>query len=338
MSGYVTSSGRQLQLGKVLGKGGEARIYHVLNDSSIAVKIYTDGKAADRREKVNAMISDGLCNRTPFVAFPLEVVSSKATFVGFTMRKAVGAKPLHQLCTPGDRKVEFPDANFRFLVHVALNFVRAVASIEELGCVIGDINESVALIDQKGLVTVIDSDSFQYRRDGQLYPCLVGKAEYTPPELQGQHLSKITRTVNHDAFGLAVLIFEILFMGRHPFSGTFKGAGDQLPISKAIQEGRFAYSTQKSLTQMEPPPHVPLLADIPREAAEAFQRAFGSPAMKSPIRPTPADWMLLLDGMGKSIKECEANPAHYFSKMAPACPWCRLEKGTGTILSISVEI
>ena len=180
------------------------------------------------------MISDRLYERTPFVTFPIEEVTSKGVFAGFTMRQAVGAKPLHQLCTPGDRKTEFPAANFRFLIRVAVNFARAVASINHLGAVVGDINESVALIDQKGMITIIDSDSFQYLRSGQVYRCIVGKPEYTPPELQGQALSKVVRTRNHDAFGLAVIIFELLFMGRHPFSGTYNGVGDQLTIAKAI--------------------------------------------------------------------------------------------------------
>ena len=77
------------------------------------------------------MIADRLSERTPFVAFPIETVTANATFAGFTMRKAIGARPMHQLCSP--EKGEFPDANFRFLVRVALNFARAVASINGCG-------------------------------------------------------------------------------------------------------------------------------------------------------------------------------------------------------------
>ncbi len=125
-SAVVTSSGRRLQLGKLLGKGGEANIFHVEGDSTIAVKLYTDGKELTRQAKVNAMIADRLRDRTSIVAFPIEAVNVNGLFAGFTMRKVAGAKAMHQLCTPGDRKAEFPDANFRFLVRVALNFARAV--------------------------------------------------------------------------------------------------------------------------------------------------------------------------------------------------------------------
>lgn len=332
----TTSCGRRLHLGGILGKGGEGTIFHVEGDSKIAVKIYTDGEERVRQLKLEAMIADRLHERTPFVAFPIETVAAnKATFAGFTMRKAVGAKLMHQLCTPGDRKTEFPDANFRFMVRVALNFARAVANINSLGAVIGDINESGVLIDKKGLVTVIDSDSFQYRSGGRLFRCRVGKGEYTPPELQGQSLENVDRTVNHDAFGVAVIIFEILFMGRHPFSGVYRGPGEQPTIAKAIQEGRFAYSPHRSLTQMEPPPHVPILADIPRDVAEAFQRAFGTPIAKIQARPTATDWIPLLQGMESGIIECKANPAHYYSNSAQACPWCRYETGTGSVLFVA---
>lgn len=65
----MTARGRRLQLGNVLGKGGEGKIFHVEGDSTIAVKIYTDGKGLERQPKLDAMIADRLSERTPFVAF-----------------------------------------------------------------------------------------------------------------------------------------------------------------------------------------------------------------------------------------------------------------------------
>ena len=47
------------------------------------------------------------------------------------------------------------------------------------------------------------------------YACPVAKPEYTPPELQGKHLSSIVRTPEQDAFGLGVLIFQLLMEGNH---------------------------------------------------------------------------------------------------------------------------
>ncbi len=48
----------------------------------------------------------------------------------------------------------------------------------------------------------------------------------------------------------AVMAFQLLFMGRHPFVGGFLGGSD-MPIEKAIEEFRFAYSSDRNRTRME---------------------------------------------------------------------------------------
>ncbi|MFM9976333.1 MAG: hypothetical protein ACKVON_17405 [Beijerinckiaceae bacterium] len=78
----MTASGLRLRLGKSIGEGGEGQIFQLENDRSFAVKLYTDGKADIRRDKVNAMIADKLFERTPFVAFPIEAVNELCAKVG----------------------------------------------------------------------------------------------------------------------------------------------------------------------------------------------------------------------------------------------------------------
>src|SRR6266436_4036717 len=116
-------------------------IYEVDGDPSIAVKLYVSDKtAAERAEKVKAMVAAKLYSATSYAAFPIEAVFDASNkFVGFTMRLAGQRKQIHNLCTPGSRKTLFPKADFRFLLRTALNICRAVASIHTLGCVIGDV-------------------------------------------------------------------------------------------------------------------------------------------------------------------------------------------------------
>ena len=83
-------------------------------------------------------------------------------------------------------------------------------------------------------------DSFQVSADGKTYRCEGGFPEYTPPELQGVAFRDVDRAQDHDCFGLAIVIFQLLFMGRHPFSGAYLGAGE-MPLERAIREFRFAY-------------------------------------------------------------------------------------------------
>ena len=134
----------------------------------------------------------------------------------------------------------FPEASYRFLVHAALNTARGVASVHKAGCVIGDINHSGVLISNQAIAALIDADSFQVIDGQRRHLCRVGVPEYTPPELQGLNLGSVLRTTNHDAFGLAIVIFQLLAMGRHPYVGAY--AKGDLPLPRAIAEHRFAYS------------------------------------------------------------------------------------------------
>ena len=86
-------------------------------------------------------------------------------------------------------------------------------------------------------------------------------------------LGATRRTANHDAFGLAVLIFHLLFMGRHPFAGRYLGQGE-MPIERAIAETRFAYSHDNSRTQMAPPPYTPPIEMVGPAMTGLFERAF----------------------------------------------------------------
>lgn len=322
---YTTGSGGTVRLGAVLGRGGEGTVHAVHDDQRLAAKIYLPGLAAERAEKIAAMIAAGLHAAVGFVAFPVDTLhDASGAFVGFTMRRVGGHKPVHRLYSPTDRKRAFPRATYPLLVRAALNLARAVAGVHAAGVVIGDINHSGVLVADDATVVLIDSDSFQIVHEGRLYPCKVGVPEFTPPELQGASRDSALRTPLQDAFGLAVLVFYTLVMGRHPFAGRYLGPGD-MPMPRAIAEFRFAYSARRGATRMEPPPYVPTLADLPLALADAFERAFG-PIGPGGARPSAAEWVGLLEQAEASLIVCSVNPAHHHVRTAPSCPWCRMEQ------------
>jgi DNA-binding helix-hairpin-helix protein with protein kinase domain len=313
--------GKPLRISARVGKGGEGEVYSIEGTNQV-VKFYTIRDVRERELKVREMLANDLAKKCPLVAFPTSLVFDRSRrFVGFTMAKISAHQPLHELYAPGARKVAFPQANYRFLVLTAANIARAIGAANTAGCIVGDINHSGILISLKATVTLIDADSFQVSGGGKILHCLVGVPEYTPPELQGKGLSGIVRTENHDAFGLAVAIFQLLFMGRHPFGGRYSG-GD-MPLEKAIGEFRFAYSTVRSVG-MSPPPGVPTLSDFPIAIRNAFEAAFGPSGIKN--RPTPREWIPLLDELRNSLRVCSANSLHQYPPTAAECPWCRMEE------------
>lgn len=332
-----TSSNRSIVLGSELGRGGEGIVYSVENDGAVAAKIYHPERAAERQEKILAMVGANWHSKAPNVAFPIDALFSSANkFIGFSMPRVGGHKPIHSLYSPTSRKTEFPKANFKFLVRVALNIARSLASVNATGCVVGDINHSGILVSDDARVTLIDCDSFQVNSNGKIFNCKVGVPEFTPPELQGKRLDQVIRTENHDSFGLAVLLFNLLFMGRHPFAGRYSGRGE-MPMEKAISDFRFAYSARKNETRMEPPPNVPLLSDVPKELANALEVAFG-PVGVSVGRPKASTWVALLEKAETEIVQCRANAAHQYFRMAPVCPWCAMEKAYPGFLAFPLPI
>lgn len=196
---------------------------------------------------------------------------------------------------------------------------------------IGDVNHGGVLVSEKATVRIIDCDSFQFEAGGKRFFCDVGVPTFTPPELQGKPFRGIARTPNHDNFGLAILVFHLLFMGRHPFAGRFLGRGD-MSLEKAIAEFRFAYGVNHRAYQMEPPPNVPPLTVASPAVASLFERAMSPAAAQNGARPTGKEWIVTLEGLEKLLKTCNANVSHSYFKDLGSCPWCHLEAATGVVL------
>lgn len=322
----VRVSGKSEQLDKKLGKGGEGDVYALAGRPDRAVKIYKAELRTSRESKVRAMVEGRLAESTGLVAFPFDVVTDPSgVFAGFSMRLVAGYRPLHELYSPKSRKIHFPKADYRFLVRVAQNVARAVATVHQAGCIIGDLNHSGVLVSQDATVALIDADSFQFSLKGHLYACVVGTEDFTPPELHGISLSAVKRTQAHDNFGLAVAIFQLLVMGKHPYAGRFKGP--DLSLGQSIAQNRFAFSVRRrDETRTTPPPGSVLLEDLPPSIANAFETAFG---LNAASRPDPAAWVGLLQGLETSLRKCSALESHYFPDASGSCLWCRLVSQSG---------
>jgi DNA-binding helix-hairpin-helix protein with protein kinase domain len=319
-----------VRLGARIGRGGEGEVYAVEGAPDRCAKLYRQEIAAERAPKIAAMVAAGLGDAMRLVSFPgAELRRHDGAFAGFLMPKVEDAEPIHELYAPGARKRVFPEADYRFLVRAALNAARAVAAAHRAGCVIGDVNHSGFLIGRDALVSLIDADSFQFHDGKTLHLCRVGVPEYTPPELQGRPLAGLERAADHDAFGLAVLLFQLLFLGRHPFAGVAREKDADIPVEDAIAAHDFAYDRRRR-TRLKPPPSAPRLDEIHPESAALFERAFAPDAAGA--RPTAEDWAAALDRFEAALTQCTASPRHHHAAGGAGCPWCRLERKRKTKL------
>jgi DNA-binding helix-hairpin-helix protein with protein kinase domain len=336
----LDESGKHVTLGRELGRGGEATVYVVREYPQIVAKIYHRQLDAETAEKISRMVALQNERLLKLAAWPLATLrnGNSSSPAGVLMRNVSGFKDVHLLYSPKSRVREFSaKANWRFLVHSAGNVARAFSVIHEQGHVIGDVNQSnVRVSPETAIAHLIDCDSFQISFRGRYYLCKVGAPLYTPPELQGKDFSEVVRTPNHDNFGLAVLVFHLLFMGRHPFAGRFLGRGD-MPIENAIGECRFAFAPDTQRTQMEPPPNCITLEDLSPEAGELFIKAF-APWGPQNRRPTGDQWAAALDSLSRQLRACSANRAHVFFQRLLRCPWCAIEGRTGVFLFLGYAV
>jgi DNA-binding helix-hairpin-helix protein with protein kinase domain len=190
--------------------------------------------------------------------------------------------------------------------------------------VVGDVNSSNIFVHRDSLTHLIDCDSFQIAYNGSLLRCNVGVAEYQPPELQGRDLSRVDRLPQHDLFGLAVMIFQLLFVGKHPFAGVLpphiRNTG---AIGDNVAAKRFFYGHHAIRNGLRPPPGALNLQAITPQMSAYFVQAFlGEPA----TRPTASAWRTALEDLEAKTIACRANAIHRHLQ-GMRCPWCALERG-----------
>jgi len=327
------SNNSAVSLGKELGRGGEGAVFPVIGANDLVAKIYLKPPSATKIEKLRSMARNASPALLRVAAWPVDVLTDPAGAVrGFLMPKVSAREDVHELYSPKSRRRAFPNVDFRFVVRAAANIARAFGQVHAAGHVIGDVNHGNALVGRDGTVVLIDCDSFQVRDGARLFTCDVGVPLFTAPELAGHGFRGLRRSANHDAFGLAVLLFHLLYLGRHPFAG--KHAAGEMPIERAIAESRFVYGSRAAHFEMTRPPGTLALDSFGDDIAQLFERAFAPPELP---RPGPAQWIDALQALEARLASCRVSPVHFFPRppgpppggAAPGCCWCSLEHGTG---------
>ncbi len=322
---FYSSDNKQYTTTRELGRGGEGIVYELQDDSNKVLKYYTEALTPQRVQKLHKMVLMRSPAIDAYAAWPQALVrDASGSVCGFIMRKLSGFMPLHMIFSPLDRKRMFPDKGYNFLVHVARNLAVAFHKLHEAGLVVGDVNEGNILINAQGMVAFIDCDSFQVKGDHGYFYCEVGVPRYTPPELlEMQTFENVVRTTNTDAFSMAVLIFQLLFLGRHPFAGRNRSAAD-IDEETAIKMREFAYSLTRTKKKLQPPLDSFDIAYLHRDCVEMFQRAF-----ETDIRPTPQDWVKALGEYMALMVTCTISGIHIYPSTTSDCPWCRYRKERG---------
>lgn len=328
-------TGEEIPLdGDPLGRGGEAAIYAVPRRPQLFAKVYHK-PSGERAEKLAAMLAappDDPMAKTghPSIAWPTArlLAAGANLVVGYLMPRVEHGRLAIEFYNPRMRQQLCPLFHYRYLVRTAQNLAVAVRAIHERGYVIGDLNESNVLVTNQALVALVDTDSFQVHTPARLFRCRVGKPEYTPPELQNARFTDIDRLPEHDAFGLAVLIFQFLMQGTHPFAGMHVGEGEAGTIPRRIAAGHWPYAQNVEMP-IRPSPHAPPWEVLPPSVQVLMRRCFEDGHAKPSARPGAIEWQRALQEAEQELKICPVNGQHHFHRGLATCPWCALAQQQG---------
>jgi len=286
-----------------VASGGEGEVYAIpLSDGrKIAVKIFSQRKIQEQggflERKLTDMVKKGKEDNNALIEFPkiawprIVAYNGEGKFIGYGMRLAKG-KPLNYLAHTKLYEDYFPDMDRDKVARMLIDVWQSADFLHERNICLGDINPTNILCTENYGICWIDADSFQIEKSDKSgkWRCLVGRAEMTPQEHMGKDFKNFDRTRQSDWFSLAVLTFQCLMLGRHPYEHI----GADSPLEN-MRKGHFPYATGGAYPGMHggipPGPWHKIWSHYTYNLKELFVRTFKESARDPSKRPSADEWV-----------------------------------------------
>ena len=353
MDSLKRSDGSPLQLGGILSSGGEGFIHDVPSLPHFVAKLWRE-PSERQAHKLNILLRHPPslpeeAGATIEVAWPADSLLDEQNVTrGYLMPK-VPLDQFHELvtfCIPAARRNLERTRGTAFSRHellgIARNLCLAFSHLHTANYVIGDVNHTNFLVRSDGSLFMIDLDSVQATdpSNGRILRCTVGKDDFTPPRLVGTRFEDVDRTPDDDLFGLAVLIFQLLMDGCHPYDPVDQTGGQGQVRQGNIRRGLSPYVNLDliqvrailDLENIPDPvireqqrqnilaliglgatadfdtvlgPRISAWMQMETEFRQLFSRAFGS---AQPGRPTADEWAQVIDSVRATMQPAATPP------------------------------
>lgn len=227
---------RQILLTEKLAQGGEGSVFATDVDGHVAKIYHREKLTEDRYQKIRTMLNKPV--RKAGICFPVGLISNDhGDWVGYLMPEAKGVELARSVFIPQLLPRKFPDWTRKDTIQLCISILHMIKYLNDRHVIIGDINASNILVESPKDVYFVDCDSYQIEG----YPCTVGTAHFTPPEVSGKDFSTFLRTQEMENFAVATLLFMIMLPGKPPYSAV----GGTTPAQN-IREGNFPYEGDDS--------------------------------------------------------------------------------------------
>ena len=300
-------------------QGGEGQIFNISGHPDKVAKVYCLAKRTDLcEEKLTLM-----CNNPPDesvlirIAWPVDILYESGTFVGYVMPKFTNLIDIEAIFSLDiiEQSVSWPSC-----ISIAKNLCAVIDELHRLGYVLGDFNPRNIKWDYNGYAVLLAADSYHITAEDKVFRCETGIPEYIPVELQEKmkqgfiNAELPTYTVCSDRFALAVLLFQILVSGAHPFQDRNN------KIAENIAEGYCPYlqnpiGYDAAVSGLG-------MGVFTKEIAKLFRLAFVEGHNDPSARPSAHMWYDALKKMRMGLVRCIDFDSHYYCRHLRDCPWC----------------
>nr|WP_319539944.1 hypothetical protein [uncultured Methanospirillum sp.] len=281
--------------------GGEGEIYFLAGDDSRCAKIFHPHRRTQEiDDKIRTMVASPPDNELlQFLTWPLKPLTDLprgGRIIGYIMRRI--PEEFRSVHLWYDEPQETGRRNPHGRIAASLQLARLVAGVHKAGHVIGDLRENNLLINNRGELVLIDTDSFQIsdKNRRRIFWSRVGTGEYLPPEhLDGSFAESGCDRRYGDHFALAVLIFRFMMDGVHPFQAKGPLVRDAPATTDKILLGYYAFESR--MNGISPPDYAPPYSSLPSHVRTLFKETFVSGLRSPHIRPGAARWETVLSSL-----------------------------------------
>jgi serine/threonine protein kinase len=338
--GDATPVAATVDISSKLGRGATATIYRITYaGESCAAKIYHKASTLNA-EKVLAMLANVPANaqvnlngkKYPQYAWPIALIKdNQGAGIGYVM-PLVDPRDSYTLDHYYDqvllKKLNRPnEAALNYKLEVAIHLSELVAELHKHQHYFIDFKpQNIRVFRETHLVTLIDCDGFSILGKSNRFPAEMLSSDYIAPEVYRLNKAPQELSEPQDRYALAVILFQLLNRGTHPFQGIVTASNisantnDEKAAAGLYPHGLVADSRIKPRPQS-----THHLWDAKTRAL--FDQAFttGSPT----ARPSAQEWADHFKDLleSKTLVRCQREPANLehirFRDMG--CPACYLQ-------------
>ena len=327
-----------------LGRGATANVYRVdLHGKPFAAKIFHSGRIFPSR-KIQAMIiappdqclvvRNGL--EYPQLAWPLSIILDDLhNEIGFLLplvdtRESFSLDHYYDLGL-FSKLHSRDEAAISYKLEIAKNLSNIISLLHKQGHYFIDLKpQNIRVFKRNHVVSLLDCDGFSIKQGANQFPAEMLSTDYISPEAQRQLTPPSQLGEPQDRYALAVILFQLLNRGTHPFQGIITDPGIILNTNdEKAAAGLYPHSLMPNQKIKPRPQSIHRTWEL--NTRRLFDRAF---TIRGELtRPSAQEWESHFDNLlcSKSLVRCEKHPENlehmrFRDKACSACYLTGLEK------------